>query len=430
MSKSLQQKNTYYLIIWLPSVLLAGTLLFYALMHNHTHHMQNQQLQLKQQNIWNALMERPGTIARHITGEYDIIEGNTVRDNLLGVPRDTSVYYPNEKKWVPFEILTNQYRLNGHSYRLTTYISSEEFTHLIIKVIIAETFIFGLLLGAIVIINRKSSDLLWSPFYGAMKKVREYDIIKNQPIQLATETGIVEFDQLNEAVTNMVCNVNRAYNNQKQFVENASHELQTPVAIIRSKVELLVNLSDLTEETAELLKDITDANERLSEMNKNLLLLAKIDNNQFPEQTTIKLSATLEKILTFYQHYHDGGSPHITYSVMGEIYLIANPTLIEILVINLVKNSVVHNIPDGTIEVLLNDHEIVIQNTGFPISENTEELFERFKKGREESKTTGLGLSLVKEICRFYQFDLVYKYAAGIHEVRVSFRKTNLQNLS
>jgi len=408
-------------LVWLPLVLLAGTLLFYVLMSMHAHHMEEEQLELKQKNIRNALMITPEGIASHIRGEYDILKGNPVRKDWLNKQRDTTIYYPDNKEWVAFKLLTQQYVLKGEKYQLTTYVSSKEIAHLIIKVLVAEAVIFVLLLGAIVIINRKSSGLIWRPFYATMGKVKEYDIIKNQTLQLPRQTGISEFDQLNQVITNLVDNVNRAYLNQKQFVENASHELQTPLAIIRSKVELLADTSNLTEETAGLLNDITEANERLSQMNKNLLLLAKIDNNQFPEQRRVDFSNVVEKALLFYRDYWDGELPLIRESVEPGVYLMANASLLEILVTNLVKNSVVHNIPNGHVTIQLANHELVIENTGHSIAGSTEQLFERFKKGREGSETTGLGLSLVKQICHFYQFELQYSYADNIHRVRVNF---------
>ena len=423
MSKSLQQKNTHYFLIWLPFVLLIGTLLFYVIMSMHAHHMQEKQLELKQKNVWNAFIEKREPIALHMIGEYDIAEGASVPANQLGEPRDTAIYYPADKKWVAFEILTNRYSLNGRPYHLTTYVSSKEITHLIIKVLLTEAFIFVLLLGAIVVINRKSSGLLWRPFYATMKKVKEYDIVKNQSLQLTEQTGISEFDQLNQVLINLITGVNLAYSNQKQFVENASHELQTPLAIIRSKLDLLINSEDLTEETAGLLAAIAEASERLSQMNKNLLLLTKIDNNQFPEQTRINVSDTIERLLAHYRGYYDENLPFIRKSIQPDVHLVANFSLVDILISNLINNSIVHNIPNGYVDIHLKHNEFVIENTGYAIEGETDQLFERFKKGREQSKTTGLGLSLVKQICQLYQFDLQYSYTENLHRVRVGFKQ-------
>ena len=421
MSKTLQQKNTRYLLIWLPLVLLIGTILFYILMSAHAHHMEEEQLELKQENIWNAFMTNPEAPASHITGEYDLLPGTPVRTDLLHQQRDTSIYYPANKQWVVFKILTEQHLLKGRPYQLTTYISSKEVTHLIVKVFIAEIVVFILLLAAIIVINRKTSGLLWRPFYTTMKEVNDYDIVTNQSLRLTTDTGIQEFDQLNQVVTQLIGNVTQAYSNQKQFVENASHELQTPLAIIRSKLDLLINSPDLTDETAHLFADITEANDRLSQMNKNLLLLTKIDNHQFPDQSVINLSHTLEKLLAYYQDHYDGDPLQIQTSVAPKVSLKANISLIDILLNNLVNNAFVHNIPDGWIHVSLSPRTLTIENSGHPIEGETDRLFDRFKKGREQSTTTGLGLSLVQRICLIYRFRLHYGYSENIHRIIVDF---------
>jgi signal transduction histidine kinase len=421
MSKTLQQKNTRYFLIWLPVVLLIGTGLFYILMSAHAHHMEEEQLELKQANIWNALLTNREALASHITGEYDLLPGTPVPPDLLHQQRDTSIYYPASKEWIAFKILTGQHLLKGQPYQLTTYVSSKEVTHLIIKVFIAEVFVFILLLIAIVIINQKSSGLLWKSFYTTMKEVNDYDIVNNQFLSLATETGIREFNQLNQVITQLIGKVALAYSNQKQFVENASHELQTPLAIIRSKLDLLINSSELTEETALLLADITAANDRLSQMNRNLLLLTKIDNHQFPDQSIFNLSHTLEKLLAYYQDYYDGDPLDIKKSIQPHITIKANSSLLDILINNLINNAFVHNIPNGWVHVSLTPQTLTIENTGHPIEGGTDRLFERFRKGREQSTTTGLGLSLVQRICLIYQFRLQYNYSENIHRITVDF---------
>jgi signal transduction histidine kinase len=423
MSKSLQQKNTRYLLVWLPLVMLIGSMVFYLLMSAHAHHMAEEQLELKQKNIRTALITNRELADTHITGEYDLAKGDPVRGDLLHKQRDTMLYYPAGKEWVTFKILTEKFVLNGQTYQLTTYISSKEITHLIIKVFIAEVFVFVLLLVAIVIINQKSSGLLWRPFYATMKKIKEYDIVKDQSLQLTQQTGIAEFDQLNQVITRLIGNVTRAYSNQKQFVENASHEIQTPLAIIRSKLDLLINSAGLTEETAGLLADITEANDRLSQMNKNLLLLTKIDNNQFPDQSDIDLSNAIEKLLNWYQDYYEETPPGIERTIQPHVSVKANASLIDILINNLISNAFLHNIPHGYVHVRLNSHQLIIENTGHPIEGETDQLFERFKKGRDQSKTTGLGLSLVRRICQIYQYRLNYRYKDNIHRVTVTFEQ-------
>lgn len=420
MNKTLEQKNTRYLLIWLPVVLLLGSLLFFVMLNMHSHHTQERQLALKQQNVWNAFLSQPATMTMQIPGEYVILKNNLLSSQTSDEPRDTSLLLSGNSESLNFKALTKAYNFNNENYQLTTFVSSKEFFHLTIKVFSTEALIFLLLLIAIVVINRKSSRLLWRPFHRTLKKAAEYDVVNNQSVQLEPQTGITEFNQLNDELTKMIAKVNSAYSNQKDFVENASHEIQTPLAIIRSKLDLLINEPGLTEKSAALLGDITEANDRLSQMNKSLLLLAKIDNNQYPNLEEVNISALVERILTTYQDHYDE-FPSLITSIIPDVYITANPALTEILFSNLIKNAVIHNIPSGFIKVRLSNSQFTIENSGAAIVEDPELLFERFRKGNAESKTTGLGLALVKQIAQLYKMGLQYTYQNGIHNVKLTF---------
>lgn len=422
MSKLLLQRNTRYLLLWLPVVLLACTLLFFVLMRMQAHHMQEEQLFLKQENIWNAFKSKSGNIAKHIAGEYDIIQGANNGSIELNEPRDTIVYYPNKQKSLPYKILTSQLNWNNQLYLITTYVSSTEIKHLIIKVFLGEALLFLLLLIAIVILNRKSSHLLWRPFFATMNKVNEYDITRNQSLKLQSKTGTTEFDELNTVITNLIDKVNAAYYNQKQFVENASHEIQTPLSIIRSKLELLINQPDLTEKNASLLGDITDATNRLSQMNKTLLLLSKIENNQFPETEAVNISEMVERIINNLIIYYDP-VPQLESKIQANVILNLNHSLAEILISNIIRNAIEHNQPNGKIIIHLSTSHLLIKNTGPSLQTNAELLFERFRKDSHQTKTTGLGLALVKQICTLYNYRVDYKYHDGWHEIQVAFQQ-------
>ncbi len=423
MSKTLQQKNTRSLLMWLPLVMLAASVFLYLLMRAHIHHMQEQQLQLKQSNIWNSFIATPGGIPLHIQGEYTIEKGSPAPVEWIDHQRDTALDYTTGHKRRNFTILTKQYTSGKDTYQVTTYFSSTEITHLIIKIGLAEACIFLMLLGAIVIINRKTSRRLWTPFYNTMEHIKNYDIQKNKPLSLATQTPVNEFNQLNQTLIDLIDYINKAYHNQKQFTENASHELQTPLAIIRSKVELLMDNPALAEENAALLADINEANERLSQMNKNLLLLTKIDNNQFPEQQTICISSLLERSVGYYREYYEGVLPEIKTAIEPDVFLQANASLIEVLVNNLLRNAIMHNIPGGYIHIGLTRTELNIENTGPILEGDPQRLFERFEKGRDDARTTGLGLALVRQICRLYHFEVIYHYRDGVHRIQIIFSR-------
>lgn len=420
MSRTLQQKNTRILLNWLPLVMLAGSVFFYFLLRGHILHMQEQQLHLKQNNIWRAFQNAPAGMPLRIRGEYDILPDAPLSLPATDRPRDTMLQFagcPAEA----FSVLTSRLGDRGRSYLVTTYISSTEVTHLMIKIALAEALIFVLLLVAVVIVNRRISNRLWAPFYATMEKIRRYDVRQNKPPGLAAGTSVEEFDRLNQTLTSLIERVDQAYHNQKQFTENAAHELQTPLAIIRTKVELLMEGPGLNEEMAQLLGDISDANERLSQMSRNLLLLTRIENGQYPEGEVVQLSTLIEKQTVFFREFYENQVAETRIDIESNVQLAANPSLVEILVNNLLRNAYIHNISGGYVQIQLSRAELSIENSGPQVEGDPVRLFDRFKKGREDSRTTGLGLALVQQICQLYRFGLHYGYRSGIHRLRVTF---------
>ncbi len=420
MSKPLLQRNTRTLLIWLPVVLLISSGFFYIMLNKHARHAQEKLLLLKQQNTWNAFVSSSGALAKRITGEYNISETETIISANLGEPRDTVIYYPDKKKALPFQVLTGRFQWNGRTYYVSTYVSSTEIKHLIIKVFATEAVILLLLLIAIIVLNRKSSVRLWRPFFSTINAAEDFDLTGSNRLQLPEETGTTEFDRLNAMLTGLTSRVNTAYLNQKQFVENASHEIQTPLAVIHAKLELLINQPDITEKEALLLSDITNATNRLSEMNKTLLLLAKIENNQFPDMGLVNISEVAREVLEDCRDYTDD-CPDIVSSIENDIMVTANRSLIEILVSNLVNNAIVHNNSDKKIKVSICGRRLIIENTGDAPEIPPAELFERFKKASHNRRTTGLGLSLVKQIGQLYRYKIDYVYKNGWHIMDVTF---------
>ncbi len=420
MSKELLQKNTHFLLRWLPIVLLSFCVLFYFLMRYQAHHMQEKQLELKNKNVWNAFILSGSNLNRHVKGEYDINDGELIPVNLLDEPRDTSVWYNEQSKFLPFAILTKQVSWNNKIYQVSGYVSSTEIRHLIIKVFITEAAVLLLLLLSIIFLNRMSSRLLWKPFFITMKKVNEYDINRNGLIDLADETGTTEFNELNKAISILISNINASFDHQKQFVENASHEMQTPLAIIRSRIELMINQPELTEKVAGILGDITDANNRLTQLNRTLLLLAKIENNQFPETEEVNVSSMVDDIIEMYGNLYEPDFPTVQINKGEPLIIRANRSLVEILLSNVIKNAVIHNSVKGKINVTIQNRQLLVENTGPALQGVPEEMFARFKKGSNKTKTSGLGLALVKQICYLYGYQLTYKYNNGWHVVKIT----------
>ena len=419
----LLNKNTRFLLIYLPVVLVICSVIFYILLSLQINHLHNKFLLLKQEDILNTLKERKENIDPNygVAGEFTINEIKSKENKNYTLITDTSIYYPSHNKYLPFKKLTGIFTHNGKQFEITTYSSSIETTHLMVSVFAIHGIIYIIMLFSIIIINRKVSEKLWQPFYDTIDKLSTYDISSNTSINLKPETGVTEFDELNRVTNHLISKDQRAYQSQKQYVANASHELQTPLAIIRSKADLLMEQPDLNEKTAELIHDITEATTRLSNLNKTLLLLAKIKNNQFLSQKNINLSEIIEISLSNFEQFFDDRLPQITKEIDGASFITANQSLIEMLLNNLIGNAIIHNIPSGKISIVLKDKLLILENTGPELTIAPELLFERFRKDTNKPNGTGLGLSIVQQICTLYVYKLSYTFKDGIHSIRVNF---------
>ena len=228
---------------------------------------------------------------------------------------------------------------------------------------------------------------------------------------------IREFRTLNRAAIEMHERVEQTYEEQKQFIENASHELQTPLAIIRGKLELLSDNENLTESELETIDDIYNSVNRAVKLNKSLLLLSRIQNAQYSECSDINLNTHAKEILTFLPDLYEDKQLRYTLNEVGECQANMNEHLAHILLNNLIKNAFVHTPEQGQIDINITSNSVEIVNDGTEaLDEN--EMYKRFYKGKTLHKgSTGLGLPIVKSICELYHFKLHYRYDGRHHFV-------------
>ena len=264
------------------------------------------------------------------------------------------------------------------------------------------------------------SNLLWKPFYDTLEKVKQFNIEQQrQPQFIASK--IREFEELNSSVQKLIQSNLQSYASQKTFTQNAAHELQTPLAIFNSKLDLLLQDKSLTEPQSKILESLYTAASRLSRINKNLLLLAKIENNQFSDVTTFTLNGLVKEVLPYFTKQAEQKSLIIEQVTQNEIVLKANQGLAEIMVNNLLLNAIRHNIDKGDIEIRLKEQQLVISNTGLQQPLDNEKLFKRFGKSSTDAHSSGLGLAIVKEICDRYGWQVQYQFYKNRHLFSISF---------
>ena len=237
---------------------------------------------------------------------------------------------------------------------------------------------------------------------------------------LDNPTKIREFRQLSDAALDMGNRSYKAYEEQKQFIENASHELQTPLAIVRGKVELLAESEGMTEQQMEQLDEIYATLGRAVKLNKSLLLLSRIENGQYTEMEDVSVDEILDELLPDLMDIYEHKQVRLIRKREEQPFIIrCNHSLAQILVSNLVKNSLLHNREGGELQVLTTPTSLVIKNTG-DVPLDGDKLFRRFYHGMDGKKdSTGLGLAIARSIALSSSLKLTYEWQDGMHTFRL-----------
>ncbi|WP_394700364.1 ATP-binding protein [uncultured Bacteroides sp.] len=277
-----------------------------------------------------------------------------------------------------------------------------------------------MLILSLVVVQQLISKKLWKPFYDSLDKIENFNL-EQGVIPNFKETTTTEFSRLNENLDKLIKNDLNTYAQQKEFIENASHELQTPLAVFQSQLDLLLQNPDLTKEQVAVIQSLYSVSSRLTRLNKNLLLLAKIDNSQFKEQQKIDFNETLNTQLLYLKDLAENDGIHVSIEISNPIVIMANKTLLESLINNLIVNAIRHNIPNGIISISVKNNVFTVSNTGEETSLDKERIFKRFSRTSEKRKGNGLGLSITYQICKLHGWEIEYDYQNEQHSFSVSF---------
>jgi len=331
---------------------------------------------------------------------------------------DTPYNNPKEKKAEDGRAVSALIKVNGQGY-IVTIVESREETEYLIQIISAITLaLTAVLLCIMIVTNRFVLNGLWRPFYSILQQVKKFNVADTGKIATIGST-VDEFKDLSDAVAKMSSRVTTDYLGLKTFTENASHEMMTPLAVITSKLDILIQDEKLSPDQFAQITDIYSAASRLSRLNQSLLLLVKIDNNLLKDTEKINLrTVILDKGQQFHEMIHNKNIA-LDYQ-LNNFEVNASRYLIDVLVNNLFSNAIRHNKNAGRIEIRLSGNKLCFQNTGDPSPLDQDAIFERFYKGRN-SDGTGLGLAIMKNICTLYDFSIGYQFNQGMHCFWVEF---------
>ena len=341
--------------------------------------------------------------------------GENFEDSIYTVYRFTHKHHRNENE--PYREIAGIITVGGKMYKLVVSSSLVENEDLLGSILMVQTILLILLMAGLLWINQIISKKIWQPFYTALSNIQQYQLNKKSQLSFR-QSDTDEFNELNQAIKNLFSRSHEIYMQQREFTENASHEMQTPLAIFQSKLELLMQTIPLTEEQALLINSLETTNHRLIKLNKSLLLLAKIENNQYSSVDDVHITLLTEKLIEQFQPHTERKEITVTKHYSEDPVVRANNTLIEILIGNLISNAIRYNLEKGKIIIDINKKSFTIKNSGLASPLPPEKIFDRFYKengsgGDEES--IGLGLALVKRICGLYHFDIDYTFKEDLH---------------
>ena len=334
--------------------------------------------------------------------------------------RDSMVYISEKKETEPARILTTLFKdKEGTYFEVAVYtptIEKKDLRQAIFQLLVG---LFVSLLVAILLINVWVFRRSMRPFYRLVDWL-DHSRLGKKNVPLENPTHTTEFRKLNEAVMRYATHSEEVFEQQKQFIGNASHELQTPLAICQNRLEMLMEDETLSEPQMEEILKTYQTLEYVSKLNKSLLLLSKIDNSQFVETSEVCINEVLHRYVDDYCEVYDYRGIRLTVEEKGEFRIRMNETLAVVLVTNLLKNSFVHNIDKGEIRIVITSSGIRFGNTGNGEPLDGKRIFERFYQGKKKEGSTGLGLAIVDAVCRQYQLRVSYSAVDGMHCFEIS----------
>jgi signal transduction histidine kinase len=331
------------------------------------------------------------------------------------------IYIAEKKETEPARILITIFKdKNDRFYELSVYTPTIEKQDLREAIFYLLVGLFASLLVAILFINIWVFRRSMKPFYQLLEWLENYRLGKdNEKLQIDTNT--VEFRKLNDAVSRFATHSEEVFEQQKQFIGNASHEIQTPLAVCQNRLEMLMEDETLAEEQMVEIVKTYQTLEYVSKLNKSLLLLSKIDNSQYANSKEVNLNEVLHRYVGDYQEVYQYRGITLDVQEQGVFRVWMNETLAVVLITNLLKNAFVHNVDGGSIRIEVSSSGIRFGNSAFGLALDGTRIFERFYQGNKKKEgSTGLGLAIVDAICRQCGLQIRYRFAQDMHWFELS----------
>jgi signal transduction histidine kinase len=398
-------------------IFLAGSVAFYFVLDYVLIRQLDASLSSEKQEITEYIEAHQQLPEIQNTKEQWILINKTNLPLSKTVTKSIPVYNKAESELEYIRQLTFIVKVNQQNYLVAVNKSETETEELLKLIILVTISMVAMILLFNYLINRRLITSIWKPFYNTIHNIKDYAANK-QALSLSKEP-IDEINLLNESLNSMTEQIHKDFYALRSFTENASHEMQTPLAIIRTKVESLYQLAEGKEIMMQQLLSIEDACLKLSKLHQSLLLLTKLENKQFVLKESIHLKSILEQKIEERKELFESKKINLEINIT-DFEMQLHQHLSEILISNLLNNSIRYTTLGGTISILLNPQTLTVSNTASSGGLDKEKVFTRFYKASESG--TGLGLSIIKEICTAAGFIITYQFENETHHFIINFQ--------
>lgn len=408
-------KSSLYIATLSLFLFFSMGLVFFKVLKNMSVSALNRELSDFKEMFEERILEDPSFHPGGIAGIDSIAirqgKGPMVNEAVFG---DTLLFDTRNREYRTYRTLTYVSRIDGAPAEVTIYKSTLPGDRLVERVTLMITLMVIAFLGCVFLLNRFVFANLWKDFFEALDRLKEFDSTK-EPVVLR-EQDTQEFNELKIVLERMTRQLSKDYRELKEYTDHTTHELQTPLAVIKSKTELLLQSDRLGPVEMELIEAINASTNQLARLNSTLAMITRIENRQYTEAKEVRLASLFEKHLDMLEELIGlrGISVEKHFS-HPEQAMVIDPGLADVLAANLVKNAIVHNTGGG--RIILEDGLgwFAIKNTGPAPEYGEDEIFRRFVRGREKGSGFGLGLSLVKKITETHGMQISYAYSVNFH---------------
>jgi signal transduction histidine kinase len=417
--KLLNKTNRYYIAVAIALLFIGSFVIANRVLYLVNREI-NDRLLFEKTEIENQIANQP------ILASAGIIFGDRIEVTPIEEIRqlnvqlkDTLMYDPYQEHIVPYRQLVYEKQINNRNYKIRLLKRLPELKDMLRGLGITIGLITVDVIFCFYFLNRWFSRRIWSPFYIALDVLKNFDLRKGGNVTF-TKSSVQEFNAMNRELSKLTDKVSRDYQNLKEFTENMSHETQTPLAIIHSKLDLMLQVENLTERQTEQIRSSLDAVNRLSRMNKSLIMLTRIENEQYADTKLVSFGRLIKKQLQHLEVFVSSKELVVNEDIDDQRIFQMNEQLAEILISNLLSNAIKYNKKGGQLNIELNDNYFLVSNSGDKPDIPPDQIFERFKKGSQKD-SVGLGLAIVKKICDHFDSTISYSYENHLHVFVVEF---------